>query len=193
MTLESLARITLVGLRLLETRYSTLERTCCALVWTAHRLRHYLLNYTTMLIARMDPLKYIFDKPSLTGRIARWQMLLTEFDMVYVTQKAIKGQAIADQLAENPIPVLLTDGPNIPRRIHPPTRRRISNMANVLRRSSKPHRKRNRSCPHFPRRNASPNFDQPDPFLKHKKSLTFYYISQALASAQPIQGALMLY
>ena len=29
-------------------------------------------------------------------------MLLTEFDIVYVTQKAIKGQAIADQLAESP-------------------------------------------------------------------------------------------
>lgn len=33
-------------------------------------------------------------------------------------------------------------------------------------------------------------FTSPAPgFLKHKKSLTFYYISQALASAQPIQGA----
>ena len=29
-------------------------------------------------------------------------MLLTEFDIVYVTQKAIKRQAIADQLAESP-------------------------------------------------------------------------------------------
>ena len=28
-------------------------------------------------------------------------MLLTEFDIVYVTQKAIKGQAIADQLAKS--------------------------------------------------------------------------------------------
>lgn len=46
-----------------------------------------MLNFTTMLIARMDPLKHIFEKPSLTGRIARWQMLLTEFDIIYVTQK----------------------------------------------------------------------------------------------------------
>lgn len=57
-----------------------------------------------MLIARMDPLKHIFEKPSLTGRIARWQMLLTEFDIIYVTQKAVKGQVIADQLADNPLP-----------------------------------------------------------------------------------------
>ena len=28
-------------------------------------------------------------------------MLLSEFDIVYMTQKAIKGQALADHLAEN--------------------------------------------------------------------------------------------
>ena len=50
----------------------------------------------------MDPLEYIFERPVLTGKISKWQMLLTKFDIVYVTQKAIKGQAIADQLAESP-------------------------------------------------------------------------------------------
>lgn len=70
-----------------ETRYTVLEKTCCALTWASKRLRHYMLNYTTMLIARMDPLKYLFEKPALTGRTARWQMLLSEFDIVYVTQK----------------------------------------------------------------------------------------------------------
>lgn len=57
-----------------ETRYTVLEKTCCALTWASQRLRHYMLNYTTMLIARMDPLKYLFEKPALTGRTARWQM-----------------------------------------------------------------------------------------------------------------------
>ncbi|XP_050919660.1 uncharacterized protein LOC127137227 [Lathyrus oleraceus] len=32
-------------------------------------------------------IKYIFEKPAVTGRIARWQMLLTEYDIQYVTQK----------------------------------------------------------------------------------------------------------
>ena len=30
-------------------------------------------------------------------------MLLSEFDIMYVTQKAIKAQALDDHLAENPI------------------------------------------------------------------------------------------
>ncbi|XP_006582634.1 uncharacterized protein [Glycine max] len=51
----------------------------------------------------MDPVKYIFEKTTLTGRIAWWQVLLSEFDIVYVTQKAIKGSALADYLAPQPI------------------------------------------------------------------------------------------
>uniref|UniRef100_A0A2N9GB75 Uncharacterized protein n=1 Tax=Fagus sylvatica TaxID=28930 RepID=A0A2N9GB75_FAGSY len=40
--------------------------------------------------------------PALTGKIARWQVLLSEFDILFVARKAIKGQAIADYLADYP-------------------------------------------------------------------------------------------
>jgi len=62
-----------------------------------------MLNHTTWLISKMDLIKYILEKPALTERIARWQMLLSEFDIVYVTQKAIKGSALAEYLAQQPI------------------------------------------------------------------------------------------
>ena len=51
----------------------------------------------------MDPIKYIFEKPTPTKKISHWQMLLSEFDIVFVTRKAIKGQAIADYLANWPL------------------------------------------------------------------------------------------
>ena len=54
-----------------EQRYSALEKTCCALAWTTNRLRQYMLSHTIWLIPKMDPIKYIFEKPALTGRIAR--------------------------------------------------------------------------------------------------------------------------
>ncbi|XP_070048839.1 uncharacterized protein [Nicotiana tomentosiformis] len=38
-----------------------------------------------------------------TGKLAKWQILLSEFDIVSVTQKVVKGQALADHLAENPV------------------------------------------------------------------------------------------
>ena len=50
-----------------ETRYSMLEKTCCALAWAAKRLRQCMLNHTTWLISKMDPIKYIFEKLALTG------------------------------------------------------------------------------------------------------------------------------
>ncbi|XP_058758232.1 uncharacterized protein LOC131631452 [Vicia villosa] len=86
-----------------ESRYSMLEKTCCALAWASKRLRQYMINNTTWLISKMDPIKYVFEKPALTGRIARWQMLLSEYDIEYRAQKAVKGSILADHLAHQPI------------------------------------------------------------------------------------------
>ncbi|KAE8654967.1 hypothetical protein F3Y22_tig00117034pilonHSYRG00338 [Hibiscus syriacus] len=82
-----------------EVRYPPIQKLCCALVWTTRRLRQYMLYHTTWLISKLDPLKFLMETPALTGRMARWQMLLSEFDIVYVNQKAIKGSVIADFLA----------------------------------------------------------------------------------------------
>nr|XP_034889983.1 uncharacterized protein LOC118030069 [Populus alba] len=86
-----------------ESRYSMVEKLCCSLVWSAKRLRQYILYYTTWLISRMDPLKFIFEKPYMLSRIARWQVLLAEYDIIYMTRKSVKGSAIVDHLADNAI------------------------------------------------------------------------------------------
>ncbi|XP_012435421.1 uncharacterized protein LOC105762046 [Gossypium raimondii] len=39
------------------------------------------------------------ESTALNGRMARWQILLSEFDIAYVNQKAVKRSAIADFLA----------------------------------------------------------------------------------------------
>nr|XP_023877103.1 uncharacterized protein LOC111989541 [Quercus suber] len=51
----------------------------------------------------MDPIKYLFKKPAFIRKISRWQILLSEFDIVFVIRRAIKGQAIADYLANQPL------------------------------------------------------------------------------------------
>ncbi|XP_077222157.1 uncharacterized protein LOC143856000 [Tasmannia lanceolata] len=86
-----------------EIEYTILEKTCLALVWATQRLRHYLLSNKVLLHSRMDPLKYLFEKPALTGRIARWLLLLSKFDITYITQKSVKGRVIAEQLADAPV------------------------------------------------------------------------------------------
>ncbi|RDX97716.1 hypothetical protein CR513_19467, partial [Mucuna pruriens] len=67
------------------------------------RLGQYMLTHTTWLTTKMDPLKYTFEKPALTGWIACWKMAFSEYDIVYTSQKAIKGSAMAEQLAHHPL------------------------------------------------------------------------------------------
>ena len=62
-----------------------------------------MLAHTIHLIAKINPLKYLLRKATLTGLLAQWMMILLEFDIQYVKRKAIKGQVIADQLADFPL------------------------------------------------------------------------------------------
>ena len=59
--------------------------------------------YTVHLIAHTNPIKYMLSKQVLSGRLARWGFLLTEYEIIYIPQKAIKGQALADFLVDHPI------------------------------------------------------------------------------------------
>ena len=82
-----------------EKKYSPLEKTCVELVWATHKLRHYMLAFKVLLIARMDPLKYLMEKPVQDGKTAKWVLLLLKFDIKYMTQKSMKGRVIANHLA----------------------------------------------------------------------------------------------
>nr|CAN63594.1 hypothetical protein VITISV_004160 [Vitis vinifera] len=55
-----------------ECRYIMIERLCLALVWATRRLKHYMAEYSVLLVSRLDPLRYLFDRPVLTGRLMRW-------------------------------------------------------------------------------------------------------------------------
>nr|XP_023929895.1 uncharacterized protein LOC112041216 [Quercus suber] len=68
-----------------EEKYSPLKKTCIALVWATHKLRHYMLAYKVLLIARMDPMKYLMEKPMQDGKTTKW--------------KSVKERAIANHLA----------------------------------------------------------------------------------------------
>ena len=86
-----------------ECKYIMIECLCLALVWATKRLMHYVTEYYILLVSRLDPMRYLFDRPVLTGRLMRWLVLLTEFDIQYMTQKSVKGSIIADHLASLPI------------------------------------------------------------------------------------------
>ena len=58
-----------------------------------------MLYHTTWLITKIDLIKYLFKASTLFRRIVRWQVLLSEYDILYVSQKAIKGSVITKFLA----------------------------------------------------------------------------------------------
>ena len=67
-----------------------------------------MLVHTTLWISKVDPIKYILEKPALRSqhwpdglRDGEWFWLI--FDIQYTSQKATKGSVLSDHLAEQPI------------------------------------------------------------------------------------------
>ena len=44
-----------------------------------------MTEYSVHLISHLDHLRYLFNRPALVGRLMRWLVFLTEFDIHYVT------------------------------------------------------------------------------------------------------------
>ena len=83
-----------------ETRYQEVEKICLAVIWASKKLRHYFQSYEIQVVAKESPLRYLQLAPSLVGKLGRWMVLLTEFDIQFVTRKVIKGRAIVEFLAQ---------------------------------------------------------------------------------------------
>ena len=74
-----------------------------------------MLTHQIQLVGRSDPLRYIVSQPLLAGQLGKWAVLMMEFDITYVPQKVVKGQALAEFLAVHPVPddsPLITDLPD---------------------------------------------------------------------------------
>ncbi|KAB2627970.1 hypothetical protein D8674_032765 [Pyrus ussuriensis x Pyrus communis] len=87
-----------------ELNYSPVEKLCLALFFATSKLRHYMLPSVTQVIAQTDVIRYMLTRPIVKGRIGKWTLALSEFSLQYVPQKAVKGQALADFLAQHPSP-----------------------------------------------------------------------------------------
>ena len=51
----------------------------------------------------MDLIKYLFEKPALVGRMARWLLMLAEFELKFITRKSVKWRAVVKFLADFPV------------------------------------------------------------------------------------------
>jgi len=87
-----------------ETRYQKIEKVALALLTSARRLRQYFLAHT--VIVRTDqPIRQILGLPDVAGRMMKWSLELSEFDIHYESRKALMAQVFADFLAEMTFPM----------------------------------------------------------------------------------------
>ena len=54
-----------------------------------------------MVVSEFDVIKHMLSMPILNGRIGKWILALSEFDLRYESAKVVKGQIIADFITQH--------------------------------------------------------------------------------------------
>ena len=70
-----------------------------ALVMASKKLNHYFQVHKIVVLTE-HLLKSLLQQGDLTGRIARWAGALGQYNLEYRPRTAIKGQVLADFMAE---------------------------------------------------------------------------------------------
>ncbi|KAL0416471.1 UNVERIFIED_CONTAM: hypothetical protein Slati_3479000 [Sesamum latifolium] len=82
-----------------EGRYTPIEKMALALVVTARRLRSYFLTHPVGVKTNVLP-KQTLKKPDTSGRLIKWVVELSKYDISYLLRTTIKAQALADFISE---------------------------------------------------------------------------------------------
>ena len=75
------------------------------MVHGTRKLRHYFQVYTVIILTQL-PLKAILRSTDYTRRIAKWGTVLRAFNIKYMPRTSVKGQVLADLVAEFTKPLL---------------------------------------------------------------------------------------
>ena len=87
------------ALRGAEERYPRMEKLILALVTATRKLRPYFQAHT-IEVPTEYPMKQVLHKPEVSGRLMKWAIELSEFDIRYKPKTSIKGQILADFVME---------------------------------------------------------------------------------------------
>jgi len=79
-----------------------IEKLALAVVTYARKLRPYFQSHPIEVLTN-QPLRTILHTPSQSGRLAKWTVELSEYDIEYKSRVAMKAQVLADFLTELPV------------------------------------------------------------------------------------------
>ena len=60
--------------------------------------------YTMQVISKVDPIKYILWSLFLNGQLRKWSVILKQYNLIYIPQRAVKEEALVYFLIDHPIP-----------------------------------------------------------------------------------------
>src|SRR3954463_7909898 len=72
-----------------------IEKSCLSLYYACTKFRPYLLSSTCVVTCQADVVKYMLQKPILSGMIRKWAYALIEYDLTYESLRVMRGQVIA--------------------------------------------------------------------------------------------------
>ncbi|KAL3688002.1 hypothetical protein R1sor_014311 [Riccia sorocarpa] len=84
-----------------EAKYSSYGGKCLAVVWAVAHFRCFLFGNPFTLITDHQPLKWLMESDKLTGTLARWALILQEYDFTMVHRPGVVNRD-ADGLSRNP-------------------------------------------------------------------------------------------
>ena len=82
-----------------EVCYLLLKKAILAVVHATCKLPYYFQSHTVVVLVQL-PLRSLLRSVDYTGRIAKWGTILGAFDIKYMPRTSIKGQVLADLVAE---------------------------------------------------------------------------------------------
>ncbi|GJR21835.1 reverse transcriptase domain-containing protein [Tanacetum coccineum] len=90
-----------------ETNYASMEKLTLALVHAARRLKRYFQAHPIKVITDI-PIGKVLNNSGASRRLAKWAIELGAYGITYVPRVAVKGQVLADFLADTPIEINAT-------------------------------------------------------------------------------------
>jgi hypothetical protein len=85
-----------------KSKYSSYEEECLDVIWVIIHFRPYLYGTNFILYTNHQPIKSLMTNDKFTGKLARWALILQEYEFKVIHQPSITYQN-ADTMSQKPL------------------------------------------------------------------------------------------